>query len=249
MARKVRLDKLLVDRGLAASRLRARELIEAGSVLIAGIPATKVSAQVDIDKAIDLANTDYQWVGRGALKMLGALEDLQVDPADCVCADLGSSTGGFTEVLIEKGATRVYAVDVGKGLLHYRLRDHERIVLMEGVNARHLESLPEPIDLLVGDLSFISFTKIVDTVVRLLRPGGRAVVLVKPQFEVGRRALGKGGKVRSDADRLQAIQAVQDAATAHGLQVLGGVDCQVPGAKAGNVEHFLHLQRTNPSGS
>ncbi len=243
MARKVRLDKLLVDRGMAASRQRARELIEAGSVLIGGIPATKVGAQVDIDKAIDLASTDYQWVGRGALKLLGAISDLSVDPAGLVCADLGSSTGGFTEVLIEHGAIRVYAIDVGKGLLHYRLRDHERIVLMEGVNARHLESLPEPIDLIVGDLSFISFTKIVDTVVRLLRPGGQAVVLVKPQFEAGRKAIGKGGKVRSDADRMQAIQKVTDAALAHGLQVLGGSDSKVAGAKAGNVEHFLHLFR------
>jgi 23S rRNA (cytidine1920-2'-O)/16S rRNA (cytidine1409-2'-O)-methyltransferase len=243
LARKLRLDKLLVDRGLAASRQRAQELIASGVVQIDGIVATKSATQVAVDRAITLAKQDYRWVGRGALKLLGVLEPLGVDPAGLVCADLGSSTGGFTEVLVEGGAKRVYAVDVGTKLLHMRLRNHPRIVMMEGVNARHLEGLPEPIDLLVGDLSFISFTLIVPTVMRLLRPGGQAVVLVKPQFEAGRKQIAKGGRVRSESARQQAIDNVADATRNGGLEVLGGMDSPVAGARAGNVEHFLHLQR------
>ena len=232
-----------MKRGLAASRLRARELIEQGLVLVDGIPAAKAATQVSINQAISLARQDYAWVGRGALKLLGVLAPFGVDPEGLTCADLGSSTGGFTEVLLKKGAARIYAIDVGKGLLHYRLRDHERITLMEGVNARHLQALPEPIDLVVGDLSFISIGLILPTVYRLLRPDGQAVILVKPQFEVGRAALGRGGRVRSDSDRLEAIQVAQRTATSLGFRVLGSIDSPIAGAKAGNVEHFLHLTK------
>ena len=241
MARKVRLDRLLVDRGLAASRQRARELIASGAVLIDGHPAARAATQVAVDRTITLARQDHPWVGRGALKLLGVLEPFGVDPADKTCADLGASTGGFTEVLLRRGARRVYAIDVGKGLLHYRLRDDPRVVLMEQTNARHLDGLPEPIDLLVGDLSFISFTLILPTVLRLLGPTGEAVVLIKPQFEAGRAAVGKGGRVRSEADRTAAIERVKEAATAHGLSVKGSMDSPLPGARAGNLEHFLHL--------
>lgn len=241
----VRLDLLLVKRGLAASRQRARELIESGSVLVDGVPATKVGARVRPDRPIRLTKDDFPWVGRGALKLLGALEPLGVDPAGRVCADLGASTGGFTQVLLEHGATRVYAIDVGKGQLAWSLQTDDRVVVMDGVNARHLESLPEPIDLLVGDLSFISLALILPAVRRLLRPGGEAVLLVKPQFEAGRDAIGSGGRVKDDAAREAAIQRVRDAAVALGFDVLGSRDCTVPGAKAGNVEHFLHVQRAN----
>jgi 23S rRNA (cytidine1920-2'-O)/16S rRNA (cytidine1409-2'-O)-methyltransferase len=232
---------------LAASRLRARELIEEGVVLVDGIPAAKAATQVSVNQTITLARDDYAWVGRGALKLLGVLDPFGVDPAGCTCADLGSSTGGFTEVLLKHGAARIYAIDVGKGLLHYRLRDHERITLMEGVNARHLSSLPEPIDLLVGDLSFISMGLILPTVHRLLRPEGQAVILVKPQFEVGRSAVGRGGRVRSEDDREAAIQDVRRTAASLGFRILGSIDSPIPGAKAGNVEHFLHLTKLRES--
>ncbi len=239
----VRLDALLVQRGLAASRERAKELIEAGSVLIDGIASTKAGARVRPDRDIRLASEDHPWVGRGALKLLGVIDLLGVDPSGLVAADLGASTGGFTEVLLQKGASRVYAVDVGRGQLAWKLRTDPRVVVLEGVNARHLESLPEPIDLIVGDLSFISLSLILPAVARLLRPGARALVLVKPQFEAGRGALGKGGRVRSEEDRLGAIDAVRAAADQGSFEVLGGADSPVAGARAGNIEHFLLLRR------
>ena len=227
---------------MAASRQRARELIEAGGVLVDGIPATKAGRRVRPDQAIELLREDHRWVGRGALKLLGALEPFEVDPTGWVCADLGSSTGGFTEVLLEHGAARVYAVDVGRGQLAWKLRTDDRVVVMEGVNARHLESLPEPIDLVVGDLSFISLDHILPTVARLLRPGGEAVILVKPQFEAGRDAVAPGGVVRDPEARAAAIASVRASASEAGFEVRAGEDCVLPGAKAGNVEHFLHLR-------
>ena len=212
-----------------------------------GIPASKPAAQVSVDQTLTLARSDHSWVGRGALKLLGVLEPFGVSPEGLVCADLGCSTGGFTEVLLRGGAAQVYAIDVGKGLLHYRLRDHERVVLMEGVNARHLTSLPEPIDLIVGDLSFISITLILPSVWRLLRPGGQAVVLAKPQFEVGRAALGKGGKIRSSEDRTAAIDAVIGTARALGFGISGSMDSPIAGATAGNIEHSVHLTKAAQS--
>jgi 23S rRNA (cytidine1920-2'-O)/16S rRNA (cytidine1409-2'-O)-methyltransferase len=243
MGAKVRLDLLLVKRGLAPSRQRARELIEAGLVRVEGITADKPATQVDQDRGVEVGEAEREWVGRGARKLLGVLDPLGVDPTGAVAADLGASTGGFTEVLLDRGAARVYAIDVGHGQLHWKLRNDPRVVMMEGVNARHLESLPEPIDLIVGDLSFISIQLILPTVRRLLRPGGRAVVLVKPQFEAGREGVGKGGKVRSDAVRDAAIDGVRTGAAALGFEVLGGIDSPLAGARAGNIEYFLDLRR------
>lgn len=227
---------------MAGSRQRAREMIEAGKVKIDGIVVRKASTQVRPDRPVELVGEDFPWVGRGALKLLGAIEPFGVDPTGWVAADLGASTGGFTQVLLEKGAARVYAVDVGKGQLAWGLRTDERVVVMDGVNARYLRELPEPIDLIVGDLSFISLGLILPTVMRLLRPGGQAVLLVKPQFEAGRQAIGKGGRIR-DEERDLAIAGVRQMAEQLGFGVLGSMDCTVPGAKAGNVEHFLHLER------
>ncbi len=241
--RLIRLDTLLVKRGLAASRHRARELIEEGGVTVDGLVAKKASTQVRPDQAIELRSTDHQWVGRGALKLLGVLDPFGVSAEGRTCADLGASTGGFTEVLLHRGATRVYAVDVGRGQLHNRLLQDARVVNMEGVNARHLEALPEPVSLIVGDLSFISLKLILPTVLRLLSAGGEAVLLVKPQFEAGKSAIKKGGKVRDDAARTQAIASVTEDAAEQGFEVLGGMDCPVAGAKAGNVEYFLHLRK------
>ena len=241
MGRKIRLDRLLVDRGWARSRQHARELIEAGDVLVDGVPATRVAAQVDADRAIALRESDPGWVGRGAEKLHAALEPLGVDPAGRVCADLGASTGGFTEVLLRRGAARVHAVDVGRHQLHERLSADPRVVVHDGINARYLDTLPEPVSLVVADLSFISIRKVLPAVKRLLASGGDALVLVKPQFEVGPEKVGAGGVVRDPADRLAAIRDVAAEAEALGFAVEGGVDSTVPGARAGNVEHFLHL--------
>jgi 23S rRNA (cytidine1920-2'-O)/16S rRNA (cytidine1409-2'-O)-methyltransferase len=241
VGRKVRLDKLLVDRGLAPSRHRARELIEAEQVLVDGVPAARAAAQVDAERDVRLRDPDPGWVGRGALKLGPALAAFGVDPSGRICADLGASTGGFTEVLLRAGAARVHAVDVGRGLLHERVASDPRVVVHDGVNARHLEALPDPVSLVVADLAFISLTKVLPAVWRILAPGGEAVVMVKPQFEVGADRLGAGGLVRSEADRRDAVDAVASAARALGFDVLGGVDAAVAGARSGNLEHFLHL--------
>ena len=241
MARKIRLDRLLVDLGWARSRQHARELIEAGDVLVDGVPATRVAAQVDADRPVTLRDPDPGWVGRGAEKLFAALDPLGVDPAGRVCADLGASTGGFTEVLLRRGALRVHAVDVGKHQLHERLRADPRVVVHDSVNARHLEDLGEPVSLVVADLSFISITKVLPAVKRLLSAGGEAVVLVKPQFEVGPEKVESGGVVRDPDVRLEAIRAVAAEAETLGFVVKGGVDSTVPDARSGNVEHFLHL--------
>lgn len=238
----VRLDALLVKRGLAASRQRARELIERGDVVVDGLVAEKVGMRVRPDQAVALRKDDFPWVGRGALKLLGVLEPFGVDPSGRVCADLGASTGGFTQVLLEKGATRVYAIDVGKGQLAWSLREDPRVENLEGVNVRHLEGLPEPVSLIVGDLSFISLALILPAVRRLMAPGGEAVLLVKPQFEAGREGVASGGIVKDPEVRTAAIDRVAHDARAAGFEVLGGLDSPVAGAKAGNVEHFLHLR-------
>lgn len=238
----VRLDARLVQEGLAASRQRARELIEQGVVRVDGLPATKLAMQVRPEQGVTVVSGDYAWVGRGALKLLGVLGPFGVDPSGKVAADLGASTGGFTEVLIERGATKVYAIDVGRGQLAWKLRTDPRVVNMEGVNARAMDPLPELVDLLVGDLSFISLALILPSMASLLRVGGEAVVLVKPQFEVGRDSVGKGGLVKSGGDRDRAIARVSSDAVAAGFEVLGSMDSTVPGAKAGNIEHFLHLR-------
>lgn len=243
MGRKARLDRLLVDRGLAPSRLRARELIESGQVLVDGVPATKVAAQVDTERDVTLKSAEHSWVGRGARKLLGVLEPLGVDPAGLICADLGASTGGFTEVLLHGGAQRVYAIDVGRALLHERVAADPRVVVMDGVNARYLDALPDRIDLLVADLSFISVVKVLPAMHRLIREGGMAVILVKPQFEVGREHIAAGGRVRDDEARIGAIDAVAQQCRQAGFVVLAGVDSPVAGARSGNVEHFLSLLR------
>lgn len=246
MGKKVRLDRLLVDRALAPSRQRAQELIEAGDVLVDGLAVTKVSAQVDLDRHVSLRATGPDWVGRGALKLDGVLDPFGVDARNKVCADFGASTGGFTEVLLRRGAARVYAIDVGRAQLHERIANDPRVVVMDEVNARYLEGLPEPIALVVADLSFISVTKVLEAIRRVLQPGGEAIVLVKPQFEVGPERVGKGGLVRDDEDRQLAIDLVSRAAEDLGFEIRAGMDSPLPGARAGNVEHFLVLQRRTP---
>jgi len=245
MAR-VRLDKLLVDRGLADSRQRAAALIRAGTVLVDNVPKDKPGTQISVDADIRLKGNPLPYVSRGGLKLAAALDAFSVDPTGRICADLGASTGGFTDCLLQRGAERVFAVDVGYGQLAWKLRQDERVVVMERTNARHLETLPEPPSLIVGDLSFISLTKILPAVQRLAGPQAEAVLLIKPQFEVGRDAVGKGGVVRDKDARLGAINKIRSHAETSGSVVLGVIDSPIAGAKKGNIEALIHL-RLEPS--
>jgi 23S rRNA (cytidine1920-2'-O)/16S rRNA (cytidine1409-2'-O)-methyltransferase len=252
-SRRQRVDLLLVERGLAASRTQAQALVMAGAV-VAGDAS---SGEARVEKPGQLLDPDVplrvkegaapqKYVSRGALKLEKALEVLPIDPAGLVCADLGASTGGFTDLLLQRGAAKVHAVDVGYGQLHPRLRGDPRVVVHERVNARLLKAgaLGEDVDLVVGDLSFISLRLVLPAVKALLRPGGRAVLLVKPQFEVGKGEVGKGGVVRDDVKRVAALEGVMAAARALGFEVLGHAESPIEGP-AGNREWLLGL--TAPS--
>lgn len=236
-----RLDLLVVARGLAHSRERAQAEIRSGNVLVNERVADKPGERVDEAAAIRLREAPLRYVSRGGLKLEAALDHFRVDPVHRTCADLGASTGGFTDCLLQRGAAKVFAVDVGYGQLAWSLRSDARVVVLERTNARHLQALPEPTSLVVGDLSFISLRLMLPTVRRLCSPGGEAVLLVKPQFEVGRDRVGKGGLVRDESARRDALETVKKSAEGEGFVVLGAMESPVPGAKAGNREWLLHL--------
>jgi 23S rRNA (cytidine1920-2'-O)/16S rRNA (cytidine1409-2'-O)-methyltransferase len=231
---KKRLDLLVVERGLAESRMRARRLIRAGLVHVAGQVADKPGTQVVTNAEITL-QARPRFVSRGGEKLEAALARFELDVAGMVAADVGASTGGFTDCLLQHGALRVYAIDVGYGQLHWRLRNDPRVVVMERTNARYLESLPQPADLVTADVSFISLELILPAVVRCLRPGGQVVALIKPQFEAGRREVGKGGVVRDPAVHRRVLERVLDTAAELGLGLRGLMPSPLRGP-AGNVE-------------
>jgi len=236
---KIRLDRLLVERGLAESREKAQALIMAGEVLIAGQKAAKPGHSVDADAAVEvLARPPY--VSRGGFKLAGALRHFAIDPAGKVCLDVGSSTGGFTDVLLQAGAARVHAVDVGAGQLAWSIRTDPRVVVHEGINARELrfDDVGELADLLVCDVSFISVTLILPAAVPLLRPEGQMVILVKPQFEVGRGQVGKGGIVRDPALHQAACDRVAQAVAEAGFRT-EIIESPILGAE-GNKEFLLY---------
>ncbi len=237
---RVRLDKLLVDRGLAETRQRAQSLIRSGVVLVDETPRDKPGTQVSNNSAVRIKGNPQPYVSRGGLKLEAALDAFNVDPNGRIAADLGASTGGFTDCLLQRGAAKVYAIDVGYGQLAWSLRNDSRVVVMERTNARHLESLPEPVSLLVGDLSFISLTKVLPAIMRLSTAETDIVLLIKPQFEVGRGALAKGGVVKNAEARQAAIDAIVAAASAAGTAVHGVIDSPIKGAKKGNVEALIH---------
>lgn len=197
---KARLDQLLVDRGLAETRTRAQALIVAGRVFTGEQRLDKPGMQVAVDLDVHVRGGEI-YVSRGAHKLIAGLDAFGIDPAGLVCLDVGASTGGFTDVLLGRGATRVYAVDVGYGQLDARLRGDDRVVVLERTNARHLTAaqIPEPIDLVVCDASFISLRLVLPAALALTAPGARLVALIKPQFEVGKGQVGKGGVVRDPA--------------------------------------------------
>jgi 23S rRNA (cytidine1920-2'-O)/16S rRNA (cytidine1409-2'-O)-methyltransferase len=242
--RKVRLDLLVVGKGLAESRARAQALILAGQVVVGDQRVDKPGAQVPEDAPVRLKGEALPFVSRGGLKLQGALAHFSLDVKGAVCADIGASTGGFTDCLLQRGAAKVYAIDVGYGQLHEKLRSDPRVVSRERVNARHLtdEDLPEDVDVVVVDVSFISLTQVLPAVLPKLRTPGVLVALVKPQFEVGRDQVGKGGVVRDEAARAGAIEKMRVFAEAAGLTVEGVVDAAIPGP-AGNREALLVARR------
>lgn len=243
-APKRRLDERVVAEGLAETRSRAQALIRAGRVLVDDAPLDKPGAAVPDAAVLRLRGAARRFASRGGEKLAGALEDLGIDPSGCVALDVGASTGGFTDCLLQAGARRVVAVDVGYGQLDLRLRDDPRVVVLERTNARTLPAealadLPAPVDLAVVDVSFISARLVLARLAEVV-PRARVLVLVKPQFEVGRARVGKGGVVRDDALRREAVASVREAARALGYRALGEAESRLPGPK-GNREIFLWL--------
>jgi len=243
---KSRADLLLVARGLAESRAKARAAIEAGGVTADGKPVAKPSDM--LDEGCDLqAVLLHPYVGRGALKLLHALELWPVDVTGAVVLDVGASTGGFTEVCLERGAAKVYAVDVGRGQLHERLASSPRVISLEGVDARDLDAtlIPDPPDLVVCDASFIGLAKVLPAALALARQGADLIALVKPQFEVGPGRVGKGGLVKDPADRAQAVAEVAAFLEASGWRVLAQDDSPIAGGD-GNLEVLLRARKSRP---
>jgi 23S rRNA (cytidine1920-2'-O)/16S rRNA (cytidine1409-2'-O)-methyltransferase len=241
-----RIDKLLVERGLADSRTKAQAMVMAGVVLVDEQRVEKPSHQFDTNSAIRIKGGDdptTRYVGRGGLKLEAALREFQIDVSGLVCLDVGASTGGFTDCLLQNGAKKVFAVDVGHNQIDWRLRNDPRVEVREGVNARYLtpDDFPQKFDLVVMDVSFISVTKVLPAIVPLLTPGGSIVTLIKPQFEVGRGEVGGGGIVRDEAKRLRAVEEVNNAARALGLEVVNIIESPITGAE-GNIE-FLALYK------
>jgi 23S rRNA (cytidine1920-2'-O)/16S rRNA (cytidine1409-2'-O)-methyltransferase len=232
---KKRLDVLLVERGLAESRAQAQALVLAG--LVPG--HSKAGEQLDDDVELEVTETE-RYVSRGGEKLANALHATGVDPRGLDCLDVGASTGGFTDVLLQRGAARVVALDVGYGQLHPRLRADPRVTVLERVNARELTELPFAPQLVVCDVSFISVRTALPPALRLAAPGWQALVLVKPQFEAGREDVGKGGVVKSNETRARVVREVAEAALEWPAEAVAVVDSGLPGPK-GNRELFLHL--------
>jgi 23S rRNA (cytidine1920-2'-O)/16S rRNA (cytidine1409-2'-O)-methyltransferase len=235
----VRLDVLVARNGFAESRERAQALIMAGKVRVGGETVRRPDRVVADDVPISV-DSDPGYASRGALKLGPALDRFGVDPAGRVCADIGASTGGFTDVLLRRGATRVYSLDVGRGLLHWRLRQDPRVVVIERVNARDMETFPEPVSLVVIDVSFIGLEKVLPAVGRAA-PGAEIVALFKPQFQVGRGSVGKGGIVRDVAAVERALSGFRGWCAGNGFAVLAEAPSELPGAD-GNHEIFVHLE-------
>ena len=233
-----RLDKALTETGLVESRQRAQALVMAGSIRVNGVVERRPDRLVKAEDLLEL-DDEEAWASRGALKLLPVLEGFAIEVVGRVCADIGASTGGFTDVLLRAGAERVFAVDVGRGLIHWRLRQDPRVVLLEKTNARDLQSFPEPVSLVLIDVSFIGLEKVLPAI-RRAAPEAEVVALFKPQFQVERREVGSGGIVR-DRDAITAARArFEDWCHQNRYEVTGHALAGVPGAD-GNQEHFYRL--------
>ena len=244
--KKIRLDSLLVQRGLVESREKGRALILAGQVDVGGHGAEKAGTMVPIDADVKVIGPDHPWVSRGGVKLAFALDTFQIDAADAIVLDVGASTGGFTDVWLHRGARHVIALDVGHSQLHWKIRSDPRVTVIEHVNARHLKpgDLPDagaPITRVSIDVSFISLRHIFPVLPALVAPGSDIVALVKPQFEAGRADVGKGGLVKDAAVHARVVREVETAAAEVGLMRLGLVDSPITGAH-GNQEFLMHLR-------
>lgn len=243
MKPKKRLDILLVEKGMAPSRQKAQALIMAGQVLVDGQPATKPGSAVSPVAEVSAKSAPHPFVSRGGVKLKGALEHYGLDVTGRICLDVGASTGGFTDCLLRSGAGRVYAVDVGYGQLAWQLRQDSRVQVIERTNIRHMpaESIPEPVSLATIDVSFISLKLVVPAVLKFLQPGAQILALIKPQFEVGKGQVGKGGVVRDRALHRQVIQTLTGHFSGQGLHADAPVPSPIRGPK-GNIEYFILLK-------
>ena len=239
----MRLDQLLVERGLADSLSKATAMVLAGEVLLDGTRAEKAGMHVGRDMQIELASRQQKYVSRAGFKLEGALKDFSINPTNYVCLDIGSSHGGFTDCLLQHGASRVYAVDVNVEQLDWKLRRDPRVIRIER-NARELPAadIPELVDLTVIDVSFISVCKVIAPATALAKPGASFLILVKPQFELPRASIGHGGIVRDKALHEQAILSVRQYVESLGMEFLGAHPSHLPGAE-GNLEYFLHARK------
>jgi 23S rRNA (cytidine1920-2'-O)/16S rRNA (cytidine1409-2'-O)-methyltransferase len=241
---KERLDKLVLERGLAPSRERAKALIMAGQVVVDDHLADKAGLMVSVEAEIRLKGEPLPYVSRGGLKLAQGLDLFGIEVGGLTALDVGASTGGFTDCLLQRGARLVFAVDVGYGQLAWKLREDPRVVSLEKTNIRHLEpgTLPEVPDLAVIDASFISLDKVLPPTLRLIKDGGTIVALIKPQFEVGRGQVGKGGVVRDEKKHAEVVATITALAQGLGLLVLGVCDSPILGPK-GNKEFLIHLRK------
>ncbi len=237
---KIRADQLLVSRGLADSRTRAQALIMAGAVFSGERKLAKAGDMLAEDAPLEVRGKDHPWVSRGGIKLDHGLAHFAFDVTDAVALDVGSSTGGFTDVLLSRGAAKVYAVDVGTNQLAWKLRQDPRVTVHEQTNARYLDAatVPEPVDVIVCDASFISLAKVLELPLKLAKPGAKLVALVKPQFEAGREEVGKGGVVRDSSVRQRVCEAAAEWVGSQGWTVLGVTESPITGPE-GNVEFLL----------
>ncbi len=242
-ARRKRLDILLVERGLADSRQKALAMILAGEVQVDGSRAAKAGDAIAADARIEIFGRTLKFASRGGFKLEGALEDFSLNPTGCVCLDVGSSTGGFTDCLLQHGAERIYAVDVNIGQLAWKLQQDHRVTRIE-CNACEIrpEDFPEPLDLVVVDVSFISVGKVLAPVAAIAKPGANFLILIKPQFELPKKDVGPGGIVTDVALHEKAIEKVRRAASSAELECLGVRPSRLAGAE-GNQEYFLHARK------
>lgn len=240
-AKKLRLDRLLVDRGLVESRERGQALIYAGQVLVNEKKIEKAGALVPEDADIRILGSQMPYVSRGGLKLEAALREFKIDVTGRTALDVGASTGGFTDCLLQRGAKKVYAVDVGYGQMAWRLRQDPRVILMERTNIRTLDPMLilEPVDIAAIDVSFISLEKVIPHVIKLLSHSGEIVALIKPQFEVGKEQVGKGGIVRDETSRRAAVESIVEFVCKQGLAVKGVMQSPITGQE-GNVEFLIH---------